>query len=110
MVLARVEAKPLPDGVLLGKRSYVQEGDEYKRESVRISKVLRKFRWNTEPPYVLGAVFDDLICVQSQTGMIESLLIEQVKKLGYTFVAVEAPGGIVGAWFRKDGADTQVED
>ena len=93
--------------VLLGKRSYVQEGEEHARECARVSKVLKKFRWNTEPPYVIGAVFDDLVCVQSQTGKVESSLIEEVQKLGYTFAAIEAPAGIVSAWFKKSEAEPQ---
>ncbi|MDE1854157.1 MAG: hypothetical protein KGI38_10510 [Thaumarchaeota archaeon] len=90
------------DEVLLGKLSYVQEGEEYRLESVRVSRTLRKFRWSIEPPYVIGAMFDNLMSVQSQTGMIKSPVIEAVSKLGYTFIAVESPGGSVTAWFRKD--------
>ena len=98
------------EDVLLGKRSYIQEGDERWQECVRVSGVLRKFRWNTEPPYVIGAMFDDLMCVQSQTGMIKSSLIEEVKKLGYVFVAIEAPGGIVSAWFKRAEAGAEAVD
>lgn len=90
------------DEVLLGKLSYVQPGEGYRLESVRISRVLRKFRWNTEPPYVVGAMFDNLMSVQSQTGMIKASVIEAVAALGYTFVAIEAPAGAVTAWFRKN--------
>ncbi|MDG7023191.1 MAG: hypothetical protein JRN45_01575 [Nitrososphaerota archaeon] len=106
---APARTSPLPEDVLLGKRSYVQEGEEFAQECVRVSKVLKKFRWNTEPPYVIGAMFDDLMCVQSQNGMIKSSLVEEVKKLGYAFVAIEAPGGIVSAWFKKSEADEQTE-
>ena len=106
---ATVNASPLPEGILLGKRSYVQDGEAYAQECVRVSQVLRKFRWNTEPPYVIGAMFDDLMCVQSQTGMIKSSLIEEVRKLGYAFVAIEAPGGIVSAWFKKGEAGGEQE-
>ena len=109
LVPARGEAQTLPEGVLLGKRGYIQEGDAYAQESIRVSKALRKFRWNTEPPYVIGAMFDDLMCVQAQTGMIKSSLIEEVKKLGYTFVAIEAPGGTVTAWFKKNGPEGEQE-
>jgi hypothetical protein len=100
-------ARPLPEVVLLGKRSYIQEGEEYSQESVRISKVLRKFRWNIEPPYVIGAIFDDLMCIQSQSGTIKNSLIEEVEKSGYTFVAIEAPGGCLTAWFRRKAPEVQ---
>jgi hypothetical protein len=90
-----------PEEVLLGKLSYIQPGDGYREESARVSKVLRKYRWNTEPPYVIGAMFDELMSIQSQTGMIKASAIEAVSKLGYDFVAIEAPAGVVTAWFRK---------
>ena len=106
---AAARTQPVPEDVLLGKRSYIQEGDDYAQECVRVSKVLRKFRWNTEPPYVIGAVFDDQVSVQSQNGTIKGSLLEEVKKLGYTFVAIEAPGGIVSAWFKKDEAGGQAD-
>jgi hypothetical protein len=97
------QAEAASEEVLLGKLSYIQPGDEYQKEGVRISKLLRKFRWNTEPPYVIGAMFDNLVSVQSQTGMIKASAIEAITKLGYTFVAIEAPSGTVTAWFRKQG-------
>lgn len=94
-------SKSVSEEPLLGKLSYVQPGDEYALECLRVSRVLRKFRWNTELPYVIGAMFDDLLSVQSQTGSVKGELIEAVEEIGYTFVAIESPSGIVTAWFRR---------
>jgi hypothetical protein len=97
--------------VLLGKLSYVQPGDEYRDASVRVSRVLRKYRWNTEPPYVIGAIFDDLMSIQSQTGMFRASAIRSVAELGYEFIAVESPSGVVTAWFKKrNGAGCASDD
>ena len=94
---------PEPSGeVLLGKLSYIQPGEGYLSEGVRVSRILRKFRWNTEPPYVIGALFDDLVSVQSQTGRMEAGVVAAVSGLGYTFVGFEAPSGVVTAWFRRN--------
>ena len=98
------------DEVLLGKLSYVQPGEQYRQESVRISNALRRFRWNIEPPYVIGAMFDNLLSVQGQTGIIKSSVIDAVTDLGYAFVAIEAPAGVVTAWFRKNGSAKADED
>lgn len=93
--------KSATEEALLGKLSFIQPGEEYRVESIRVSKVLRKFRWNTELPYVIGAMFDDLLSIQSQSGNVKGPLIEAISNAGYTFVAVEAPSGAVTAWFRK---------
>jgi hypothetical protein len=96
------------DEILLGKLSYIPEGEEYRLEGIRVSKALKKFRWNVEPPYVIGAMIDDLVSVQSLVGMVKSSLIKEIEKLGYTFVAVEAPAGSVTVWFRKNGDSPDV--
>lgn len=98
------------DEILTGKTSYIQQGKEYVRESMRISNALRKFRWNIEPPYVIGAMFDNLMSVQSQIGMMKGSVIDAVAKLGYTFVAIEAPNGCVTAWFRRNGTVPRASD
>ena len=106
LVVPRKDEPQAPtEEMLLGKLSYIQPGEKYAEESVRVSKVLRKFRWNTEPPYVIGALFDDLVSVQSQSGMIKSSVIAAMGKIGYTFVAVEAPSAVVTAWFKKNDGE-----
>jgi hypothetical protein len=88
---------------LLGKYSYVQTGPYYKEATQRVSDVLREYRWSIEPPYVIGVLFDDLLSVQSQNGKVAGDMIEKVEALGYHFVAVDAPNGVVTAWFKADG-------
>ena len=104
------KAQAPAEEVLLGKLSYVQPGAEYRDASVRISKVLRKYRWNTEPPYVIGAMFDDLMSIQSQTGMIRASAIQAVAELGYEFIAIEAPSGVMTAWFKKKDGGERIPD
>jgi hypothetical protein len=89
------------DEVPLGKTSPMLIGEAYKLESDKISKALKTFQWNAESPYIIGAILDDLVSVQSQTGMMKSSVIDAIVNLGYTFVAIEAPEGRVTAWFRK---------
>jgi len=86
---------------LLAGTSYVQEGDRYRQESVLVSNALREFVGDGKTPYVIGSLFDELLSVRSQTGGINARVIEAVARLGYGFVAVEASGGIVTAWFKR---------
>jgi len=87
--------------LLLGKFSQIEEGEEYSQEALRISKALGQFRWNIEPPYVIGALFDDIVSIQAQAGSITKDVLEKVEELGYRFIAVDAPNGCVTAWFKK---------
>ena len=97
------------DEMLLGRLSFISPGESYRLEAVRVSNVLKKFRWNTDLPYVVGAIFDDLLSLQSQNGKINADVIEAVSSLGYDFVAVEAPAGAVTAWFRRRGEAPDTE-
>src|SRR5437667_7781996 len=100
--------KDLPTGhLLLGKLSHIQEGEEYNQEALRVSKALGQFRWNIEPPYVIGALFDDIVSIQALAGSITKHVLEKVEELGYKFIAVDAPNGCVTAWFKKVGADDE---
>jgi len=87
--------------LLLGKFSQIEEGEEYSQEALKISKALGQFRWNIEPPYVIGALFDDIVSIQAQAGSITKDALEKVEELGYRFIAVDAPNGCVTAWFKK---------
>ena len=87
--------------LLLGKFSQIEEGEEYSQEALKISKALGQFRWNIEPPYVIGALFDDIVSIQGQAGSITKDALEKVEELGYRFIAVDAPNGCVTAWFKK---------
>ncbi len=94
------EVKP---SLLLGKFSFVKEGERYRKEALRISNVLKTFRWNVQPPYVIGALFDDNLSIQSSTGVVSREVIMGVEQLGYYFVAVESPKGVMTAWFKNEG-------
>jgi hypothetical protein len=90
-----------PAPLLLGKLSFIKEGEKHRVEAIRVSTALSELRWRIQPPYVIGALFDDILGVQSNTGAIGSDLISKLKELSYGFVAVEVPNGTVTAWFRK---------
>ena len=96
-----VEPLSLPDETLRAENAHIQDGDKYQLEGRRVSQVLRKFRWKAEPPYVIGSMFDDLLSIQSQTGMMMSAVLDAVSELGYTFMAIEAPNGVITAWFKR---------
>jgi hypothetical protein len=101
VMVAPVISAPPQAEILQGERSHIQSGEEHQLESRRVSQALKRFRWKQEAPYVVGAVFDDLLSVQSQNGTMMSAVIDAVAELGYTFLAVEAPNGCVTAWFKK---------
>jgi hypothetical protein len=95
------EAQPT---MLLGKFSFVKAGEAFKAEAIRVSNVLRTFRWKVEPPYVIGALFDDNLSIQSNTGVISREVIMGIEELGYNFVAIESPKCTLTAWFRREAA------
>ena len=99
---AKIE-ETLPS-LLLGKFSFVKEGENYNAEAKRISNVLKAFRWKVEPPYVIGALFDDNLSIQSNTGVVSREIIMGIEQLGYNFIAVESPKGVLAAWFKKESA------
>jgi len=88
--------------LLLAKSVYIKEGEDNQLEGVRVSRALAKFRWKLEPTYVIGAMFDNLLGVQSQSTTIEAGLLEAITDLGYSFIGFEAPNGHLTAWFRKN--------
>lgn len=94
-----VEEEPC---ILLSKFSFVKEGEKYARESIRVSQALSEFRWKIEPPYVISALFDENLGIESNTGSIGRDLLSKIEELGYRFVAMESPKGIPTAWFRKE--------
>ncbi|MDG6995895.1 MAG: hypothetical protein JRN52_08230, partial [Nitrososphaerota archaeon] len=80
--------------VLLSKFSFVKEGERYARESIRVSQALMELRWKIEPPYVISALFDDNLGIESSTGSIARELLSKMEEIGYRFVAMEAPKGV----------------
>ena len=87
--------------VLLSKFSFVKEGERYARESIRVSQALMELRWKIEPPYVISALFDDNLGIESNTGSLGRELLSKMEEIGYRFVAMEAPKGVPTAWFKK---------
>lgn len=100
-VSAKMEG--VPTSLLLSKFSFLKEGESYRTEAIRVSNVLRTFRWKVQPPYVIGALFDDNLSIQSSTGVVSREVIMGIEQLGYYFVAVESPKGVMTAWFKKEG-------
>lgn len=90
--------------LLLGKFAFVKDEKFYMDEAERVSTVLKTFRWKIEPPYVIGALFDENLAVQSNTGVMTREVIMGVEHLGYNFVAMESAKGLLTAWFKKEGA------
>ncbi len=105
VTISRVSAKieDTNPTLLLGKFSFIKGGESYNAEAIRISNSLREFRWKVEPPYVIGALFDDNLSIQSNTGVVSREMIMGIEQLGYNFVAVESPKGVMTAWFKKEG-------
>ncbi len=89
--------------LLLSNFSFLKEGENYRTEAIRVSNVLRTFRWKVQPPYVIGALFDDNLSIQSSTGVVSREVIMGIEQLGYYFVAAESPKGVMTAWFKKEG-------
>ncbi len=89
------------DPLLLARSSYLQEGEENRREAARVSKVLRAFRWNVEPAYMIGVILDDNISIETNTGVISRALIRRIESLGYGLIAVNVSRERPIAWFKR---------
>jgi hypothetical protein len=87
--------------LLLAKSSYIQEGEESMNEALRISKVLKAFRWNVEPVYTIGVIVDDNLSVETNKGEISGNLVKQVENAGYKLSAMTAANGKPTAWFKR---------
>ncbi|MDG6998491.1 MAG: hypothetical protein JRN15_05180 [Nitrososphaerota archaeon] len=88
--------------VLLSKYSFVKEGERYAREAIRVSQALQDLRWKIEPPYVISALFDDNLGIESNTGSMGRELLSKIEGIGYKFVAMESPKGVLTAWFKRE--------
>jgi hypothetical protein len=100
--LSLLSEKDLKEPLLLARSSYIGESEEKRIDALRVSRVLKEFKWNVEPPYVIGVMVDDNLSVETNIGVISSSMVERMGKLGYKFVAVNAPQGSPVAWFKKD--------
>lgn len=95
--------------LLLAKSSYIQENEDNRNETTRISKVLMEFRWNTAPPYGINMLFDDNMSIESNTGVISAGLVKKIEEIGYKFVAFEASQGAPTAWFKKNRKEDEAQ-
>jgi len=87
--------------LLLAKSSYIQEGEESMNEALRISRVLKAFRWNVEPVYTIGVIVDDNLSIETNKGEISGNLVKQIENAGYKLSAVTANNGKPSAWFKR---------
>lgn len=102
-VLLSEEEKREP--LLLARSSYVEDSEERRAEALKVSRALKEFRWNVEPPYVIGVMVDDNLSIETNIGVISSSVVKRVEELGYAFVAINVPQKSPIAWFKKSGGE-----
>jgi hypothetical protein len=109
-------AEEADEGQLLVSKSwYIQSGAGNKSEAVRISKVLKAFRWKVEPIYTIGVMLDDMLSIETARNQISRTLIMRIEGAGYRLTAVTTEQGKPVAWFKKSPeaptgqADAQVK-
>lgn len=93
--------KDLQEPLLLARSSYIGDSVERRIDALKVSRALQEFRWNVEPPYVIGVMLENNLSVESNIGVVSSAMVEKVESLGYKFVAVNSPQGSPVAWFKK---------
>jgi hypothetical protein len=93
------------DYLLVSKSWYVQGGMKNMDEAVRVSKVLKTFRWKVEPVYTIGVILDDILSVETSKNQISRKLIQSVENAGYRLAAVTTDQGKLAAWFKKTAFD-----
>jgi hypothetical protein len=89
------------EGLLVSKSWYIQGAQGDREEAVRVSKVLRAFRWRVEPVYTIGVMLDDMLSIETSRNQISRALIERVEAAGYRLSAVTIELGRPVAWFRR---------
>jgi len=95
------------DGYLLVSKSwYIQGGTGNRKEALRVSKVLKAFRWNVEPVYTIGVILDDMLSIETSRSQISGTLIKRIEAAGYRLTAVVTDKGKPAAWFKKEGSET----
>jgi len=97
------------DYLLVSKSWYIQGGAANKNEAIRISKVLKAFRWRVEPVYTIGVILDDMLSIETSRTQVSRTLIQRVEAAGYRLTAVTAEQGKPVAWFKRaeNGSTTQ---
>jgi hypothetical protein len=100
-VPAAAATDKIDDTLLVSKSWYIQGGTENRKEAVRISRVLKEFRWKVEPMYTIGVMLDDILSIESTKNQMNRKVIKGVEDAGYRLTAVTADQGKVVAWFKK---------
>jgi hypothetical protein len=94
------------DGCLLVSKSwYIQGGKGNRNEAVRISNVLKAFRWKVEPIYTIGVILDDMLSIETSRSQMSGTLIRRIEGAGYRLTAVAIDRGKPTAWFKKEGSE-----
>lgn len=78
------------------------------REAVRISKLLRPFRWKIEPAYTIGVMVDDILSLETANGEIGGDVTKQIEDAGYKLSRVSVESGKPVVWFKKEPASERV--
>jgi hypothetical protein len=101
----RQDAKVGDEKYLLVSRSwYIEGGAKNMGEAVRISKILRPFRWTVEPAYTIGVMVDDILSVETANGEIGGDMTKEIEGAGYKLSRVSVVKGKPVAWFKKERA------
>jgi hypothetical protein len=96
------------DNYLLVSRSwYIEGGTKNLGEAVRISRLLRPFRWKIEPAYTIGVMVDDILSIETANGEIGGDMTKRVEGAGYKFSRVSVERGKPVAWFKKEPASAR---
>jgi len=92
--------------LLVSKSWYIQGGKGNRKEAVKVSKVLKAFRWKVEPIYTIGVILDDMLSIETTRTQISGTLIKRVESAGYRLTAVAIDRGKPIAWFKREGSET----
>jgi hypothetical protein len=99
------EGPPEEDSYLLVSKSwYIEGGPKNMGEAVRISRLLRPFRWKVEPAYTIGVMLDDILSIETANGEIGGDMTKQIEGAGYKLSRVSVEKGNPVAWFKKEPA------
>jgi hypothetical protein len=99
-------AEEKEEGYLLVSKSwYIQGGQANRKEALRISQVLKEFRWKVEPVYTIGVILDDMLSIETNRNQISRTLITRVENAGYRLTAVTTEQGKPVAWFKRSAPE-----
>jgi hypothetical protein len=91
--------------LLVSKSWYIQGGAGNRKEAVRVSKVLKAFRWKVEPIYTIGVILDDMLSIETSRSQISGTLMKRIEGAGYRLTAVAIDQGKPVAWFKREGSE-----